>query len=115
MEETTFSCCDDACDIEPAWEKEPCLTDLAVQELRKIAEFVNKHAEALVGDMDETYIAEKGLKVAFTVSLKDSLSTITVAKEHLVIAKNLDEYRERKKNMYKQRAAVTYSTYKLGD
>lgn len=60
------------------------LTEKAVNELRAVAAFIDKNAEALVGDMDSTYIDDHGVYVSFKLLEHDSIPTLTISKAHLV-------------------------------
>ena len=59
-------------------------TERAVKQLRDIARYLDEHAEAIVGDMDNVYILEGGLRVSFPLLDDASVPTLTVTHEHLV-------------------------------
>lgn len=63
------------------------ITELAAESLRDVARFLDKNAEALVGDMDSTYVLDKGLHFEFDVLRRDSIGTVKVSKEHFVMNK----------------------------
>jgi len=60
-------------------------TDRAVAQLREIAHYLDEHAESIVGDMDNVYILEGGLRVSFPILDDASIPTLTVTREHLVM------------------------------
>jgi len=62
-------------------------TERAVQQLRNIAHYLDEHAESIVGDMDNVYILEGGLRVSFPILDDSSIPTLTVTREHLVYRK----------------------------
>lgn len=63
------------------------LTQKAVDELRQVAAFLDANAEALVGDMDSTFVLDTGLRFEFRVMERDSIGTVKVTKEHFVMTK----------------------------
>lgn len=60
-------------------------TARAVEQLRTIAHYLDEHAESIVGDMDDVYILEGGLRVSFPLLDDASVPTLTVTHEHLVM------------------------------
>lgn len=65
---------------------ESCTAE-AVSQLREVATFLDHNAEALVGDMDSTYVLDTGLHFEFNVLERDSIATVKVTKEHCVMSK----------------------------
>lgn len=63
--------------------------DRAVKELRDVAEFLDANAEKLLDDLDDLYIAEHGCRIELELLPRDSISTITVQKDYLVLKKAL--------------------------
>ena len=63
------------------------LTSMAVEELRSVAAFIDAHAGSIIGDMDETFIAENGLRFEFSVMEHDSIPTLTMNKTYFVMDK----------------------------
>lgn len=62
-------------------------TQKAASQLREVAGFLYDNAEALVGDMDSTFVLDTGLHFEFNVMERDSIATVKVTKEHLVMGK----------------------------
>ena len=56
----------------------------AAAQLRTVAHYLDEHAESIVGDLDNVYILEGGLRVSFTLLYDASIPTLTVTREHLV-------------------------------
>lgn len=63
------------------------LTAKAASQLREVAAFLDRNAEALVGDMDSTYVLDTGLRFEFYVLERDSIPTVKVTKVHYVMGK----------------------------
>lgn len=63
------------------------LSEKAAGELRSVARFLDKNAEALVGDMDSTYVLDTGLRFEFSIMERGSIATVRVAKEHYAMSK----------------------------
>lgn len=59
-------------------------SDLAVKELKKVAEYLDKHAGSLVGDLDGVFVTDGGLRFQFDICAHDSIDTVTVKKEFIV-------------------------------
>jgi hypothetical protein len=64
-------------------------TEKAVKELRYCAKYINDNAENLLGDLDETYISENGVRLSFEMNLEDGFACVLVKveKDHLVYNK----------------------------
>ena len=61
------------------------LTARAASQLHEVAEFLDRNAEALVGDMDGTYVVDTGLRFEFSILERDSIATVKVTKEHYMM------------------------------
>ena len=59
-------------------------TERAVMQLYEVAQYMMRHADTLIGNMDDCYVVEGGLRFEFTLTDDASIPTITVTKEHLV-------------------------------
>lgn len=66
------------------------IKDRAIQELRDVAEFLDVHAETLLRDFDNLYIAEHGCRIELEILPRDSVTSIKVQKEYLVVKKAVD-------------------------
>lgn len=62
-------------------------TEKAAEELRKVARYLEANAEALVGDCDSVFVLDTGLRVSFTLLEHDSIPTVTVTRECIVVDK----------------------------
>lgn len=62
-------------------------SEQAVRELRSVAAFIDRHAEQIIGDIDNVYILDDGIHVEFDVVQHDSISTVRVSKEFIPIEK----------------------------
>lgn len=61
-------------------------TDKAVAQLKAYASYIHDHAENIVGDIDApNYVAEGGMSISFALMDCDSVPTLIVSKEHIVI------------------------------
>ena len=63
------------------------LSEQAVRELRNVAEFIDRHAESIIGDIDNVYVLADGIHIEFDVVQHDSICTVRVSKEFIAIEK----------------------------
>ncbi len=61
-----------------------------VEELRDVAAFLDENAEKLLRDLDDLYIAEHGCHIELELLPSNSVSTISVQKDFLVVKKCVD-------------------------
>ena len=62
------------------------ITDKAVAQLRAYANYIHDHAENIIGDIDApNYVTESGISISFSLMEHDSVPTLHVSKEHIVI------------------------------
>ncbi len=67
--------------------KKRTITGKAVYLLREYARYIDEHAEALIGDIDQpNYITADGIKVSFTLR-NDEVPSVNVNKSFLVLNK----------------------------
>lgn len=63
------------------------LSEQAVRELRSVAEFIDRHADSIIGDIDNVYVLDDGIHIEFDVMQHDSICTVRVSKEFIPIEK----------------------------
>ena len=62
------------------------ITEKAVKQLRAYAKYIDEHAENIIGNIDKpNFVTEGGIKMMFTLMEHDSVPTLTVEKEHIVL------------------------------
>ena len=62
------------------------ITEQAVAQLKACARYIDEHAENIIGNIDQpNYVTEEGINVSFTLLSHESIPTLTVTKEHIVI------------------------------
>lgn len=62
------------------------ITEKAVAQLKAYARYIDEHAENIIGNIDQpNYVTEEGINVSFTLLSHESIPTLTVTKEHIVI------------------------------
>ena len=66
--------------------KKRTITGKAVYLLREYARYIDEHAEALIGDIDQpNYITGDGIRLSFTLLENDAIPTLKVEKMHIVL------------------------------
>ena len=63
------------------------LKERAVEELRDVAAFLDENAEKLLSDLDDFYIAEHGCRIELELLPRNSVTTVSVQKDYLVLKK----------------------------
>lgn len=62
------------------------ITEKAVAQLKAYARYIDEHAENIIGNIDQpNYVTEEGINVSFTLLSYESIPTLAVTKEHIVL------------------------------
>lgn len=65
---------------------ETSATEKAVKQLKAYGKYIYDHAENIVGNIDKpNYVTEGGIDISFTLLEHDSIPTLYVSKEHIVM------------------------------
>ena len=59
-------------------------SEIAAGKLREVARYLDANAESLVGNLDNVFVVESGLRFSFTLLEHEHLPTITVTRECIV-------------------------------
>ena len=62
------------------------ITDKAVKQLKAYAKYIDEHAENIIGNIDKSnWVTDGGIRMMFTLMEHDSVPTLTVEKEYIVL------------------------------
>jgi len=62
------------------------ITDKAVKQLKAYANYIDEHAENIIGNIDKpNWITDDGIRVSFRLMEHDCVPTLTVTREHIVL------------------------------
>ena len=62
------------------------ITEKAVAQLKAYARYIDEHAENIIGNIDQpNYVTDGGIDMSFTLLSHESIPTLTVTKEHIVL------------------------------
>lgn len=73
--------------MDPTTKKRVDYTALAIEQLREVGRYIEKNAPTLIGDVTALYILEDGIKITCTLNPRDSIPTVEVSKNYIVVEK----------------------------
>lgn len=66
--------------------REKTATERAVAQLRAYGHYIADNAEGIIGNIDKpNYVTDGGIRISFTLLEHDSIPTLDVSKEHVVL------------------------------